>query len=117
MSIFEPGLLEACARPEFLAATAGSGAAEYLSEPLDRRNGTPLLDSLTHLDLTTYLPGDLLVKADIATMANSLEARSPFLDYRLVEWAATLPPGLKLHGRSSKRVLRRAMRHRLPAAT
>lgn len=117
MSIFEPELLAAAATPDFAAATGGSGAAEYLAGPIDRRNGSGLLDSLTRLDLRTYLPGDLLVKADIATMANSLEGRSPFLDYRLVEWAASLPPALRLRGGTSKYVLRRAMAQRLPAAT
>ena len=51
---------------------------------------------------------------DIASMACSLEARSPFLDYRLVEWAATLPEHLKLRGRTSKYLLKRAMADRLP---
>jgi asparagine synthase (glutamine-hydrolysing) len=68
-------------------------------------------------DLTTYLPEDLLVKVDRMTMAHALEGRSPFLDYRLVEWAAGLPSSLKLHGQTSKYVLRLAMRGRLPAAT
>jgi asparagine synthase (glutamine-hydrolysing) len=117
MSVFEPDLLAESLTPEFAAASAGSGAADYLAGPLDRRNGTALLDSLTRLDLTTYLPGDLLVKADIATMANSLEGRSPFLDYRLIEWASGLPAGLKLRGQSSKYLLRRAMRELLPAST
>ena len=117
MSVFEPSLLAECVTPEFAAATVDSGAAGYLASPLDRRNGSTLLDSLTRLDLTTYLPGDLLVKADIATMANSLQGHSPFLDYRLVEWAAGLPARLKLRGRTSKYVLRRAMRDRLPAQT
>lgn len=117
MSIFEPELLAACITPAFAAAVMDNAAAEYLAGPLDRRNGLPLLDALIRLDQATYLPGDLLVKADIATMASSLEARSPFLDYRLVEWAATLPADLKLRGRTSKYLLRRAMRHLLPAET
>jgi asparagine synthase (glutamine-hydrolysing) len=117
MSVFDSELLDASRTPEFAHATRQSGAAAYLTGPLDRRNGTPLLESLTRLDLTTYLPGDLLVKADIATMASSLEGRSPFLDYRLIEWAASLPPTLKLRGQTSKYLLRQTMRARLPAAT
>jgi asparagine synthase (glutamine-hydrolysing) len=117
MSVFEPELLRACAGPTLATASERSSAAEYLVAPLDRRNGTDLLGALTRLDLMTYLPGDLLVKADIATMACSLEGRSPFLDYRLVEWAATLPPQLRLRGQTGKYLLRRAMRERLPAAT
>lgn len=117
MSVFEPELLARLRTPEFRAATVDSQAGAYLSSPLERRNGTPLLGALTRLDLTTYLPGDLLVKADIATMACSLEARSPLLDYRLVEWSSSLPVGLRLRGGQTKYLLRRLMRRRLPAAT
>jgi asparagine synthase (glutamine-hydrolysing) len=56
----------------------------------------------------------LLAKVDIASMANSLEARSPFLDHRLVEFCAALPSSMKLRGRTSKWLLRRLMRDRLP---
>ena len=51
-----------------------------------------------HTDVQLYLPDDLLVKMDIASMANSLEVRSPFLDHEVVEFAATLPAPLKLRG-------------------
>src|SRR5581483_11704103 len=85
-----------------------------LADPIDQRNGSGLLTTLLALDLHTYLPHDLLVKVDITSMACSLEARSPFLDYRLVEWAATLPETLKLRGRTSKYLLKRAMADRLP---
>jgi asparagine synthase (glutamine-hydrolysing) len=65
-------------------------------------------------DTLLYLPQDLLVKVDIASMANSLEARSPLLDHRLVEFCAALPSSLKLRGRTSKWLLRRLMHDRLP---
>jgi asparagine synthase (glutamine-hydrolysing) len=64
--------------------------------------------------MNTWLPGDILTKVDRASMANSLEVRSPFLDHRLVEWAATLPPGLKLRGGTGKYVLKRALEPFLP---
>ncbi len=67
------------------------------------------------VDLHSYLPEDLLVKVDIATMANSLEARSPFLDHRFVEFAASLPVGWKLKGRKSKYILKDAFSDQLPA--
>ena len=54
----------------------------------------------------TYLPGDILTKVDRASMAHSLEVRVPFLDHVLVEWAATLPPRLRLNARGSKYVLK-----------
>jgi asparagine synthase (glutamine-hydrolysing) len=67
------------------------------------------------VDVNTYLPGDLLVKMDIATMANSLEARSPFLDHHLMEWAAGLPTRLKVHGGTTKYLLKKAVAEWLPA--
>jgi asparagine synthase (glutamine-hydrolysing) len=68
------------------------------------------------LDLEFFLPGDLLVKMDRATMGCSLEARSPFLDHRLLEWAAKVPTGLLLHGWRTKALLRGASRGILPRA-
>jgi asparagine synthase (glutamine-hydrolysing) len=117
MSLFDPARLAASRTPEFSAALNRSEASRYLSEPIERRNGAGLLAALSRLDLTTYLPGDLLVKADIATMANSLEARAPFLDHRLVEWACLLPDGLRLHADQGKFLLRQLMRDRLPPET
>ena len=66
-------------------------------------------------DVEWYLPTDLLVKMDIATMANSLEARSPFLDWHLTEFAAKLPSGLKVKGRTSKYILKKAVADLVPA--
>src|SRR5581483_4034502 len=76
-------------------------------------DGEPL-DALLAADLHTYLPGDLLTKMDVATMANSLEARSPFLDHRLLEFAARLPTHFKLRGRTGKYLVKRAMEDTLP---
>jgi asparagine synthase (glutamine-hydrolysing) len=71
-------------------------------------------DRFMAADVAAYLPGDLLVKMDIATMAASLEARSPLLDHELVEFVARLPDSHKVTLSRSKIVLRRAMRGRLP---
>jgi len=65
-------------------------------------------------DLRFHLLDDLLVKMDRATMANSLEARSPFLDHRMIEFAAALPPSWKVHGVVTKWFPRVSMRHSLP---
>jgi asparagine synthase (glutamine-hydrolysing) len=65
-------------------------------------------------DYSSYLPGDLLVKVDIASMACSLEARSPLLDHELVEFVARLPVELKVSPFKSKILLRRAMQGILP---
>jgi asparagine synthase (glutamine-hydrolysing) len=70
--------------------------------------------SAQRLDLTLYLPDDLLVKVDIASMANSLEVRAPFLDRELVEYATRLPPRLKIRGGQGKWLLRQAFADVLP---
>jgi asparagine synthase (glutamine-hydrolysing) len=66
------------------------------------------------VDVNTYLPGDLLAKVDITTMACSLEARSPFLDHHLMEWAAGLPARLKVRSGTTKFLLKQAMIPWLP---
>jgi asparagine synthase (glutamine-hydrolysing) len=80
-------------------------------------NGAPTLSKLGYTDLMTWLPDTYLEKVDKATMAASLEARVPFLDHTLVEWAMSLPPRLKLRGRTTKWLLRQAFADMLPAAT
>ena len=67
-----------------------------------------------YLDLKTWLPGDILTKVDRASMAHSLEVRVPLLDHRLVEWASSLPPGLKLRGSTGKYILKKALEPDLP---
>jgi len=72
------------------------------------------MERTLYTDIHTYLPGCLLVKADRMSMAHSLEGRSPFLDHELASWAARLPEGYKLHGRSGKYILRQAFADLLP---
>ena len=79
------------------------------------QQGGNFLERLTYQDLRTYMGDDILVKVDRASMASSLEVRTPFLDHRLVEMAARMPPHLKLHGRESKYILKRAIKPRLPS--
>ena len=68
-----------------------------------------------YLDIKTWLPGDILTKVDRASMAHSLEVRVPLLDHRLVEWASSLPPDLKLHGGTGKYIFKKALEPDLPA--
>jgi asparagine synthase (glutamine-hydrolysing) len=72
------------------------------------------ITGLQLLDASTYLPGDLLLKADLATMAHSLELRSPFLDHEVVALGLALPDSLKVRRREGKVALRRAFAHHLP---
>jgi asparagine synthase (glutamine-hydrolysing) len=73
-----------------------------------------LLEQLMWLDVTDYLPNDLLVKVDRATMAVGLEARMPFLDHRLVEWALSLPVDLRLRGTVGKWILKQLLYREIP---
>jgi asparagine synthase (glutamine-hydrolysing) len=66
-------------------------------------------------DLYSYLPGDLLVKVDIATMANSLELRSPLLDVNVIEWGVSLPRKYKIKGFETKHILKDVARSLVPA--
>ncbi len=82
-----------------------------------RLDGRPLPDPLAKLlytDFTMYLQDDLLTKVDRATMLASLEARAPYLDHDLAEYVAGIPSRLKLKGITTKAILRRAVRRRLP---
>lgn len=72
------------------------------------------LSSILYADIKTYLPGDILVKVDRMSMANSLETRAPLLDYRVVEYAAQIPAALKLHGKEKKYILKKAFERMLP---
>src|SRR5207248_8571237 len=78
------------------------------------RPPTDDLAGLQELDVLTYLPGDLLPKSDIASMAHSLELRSPLLDHRVVELGLSLPSSLKTRGLTGKIALRRAFAEDLP---
>lgn len=75
---------------------------------------THLLDRLLSSDTSTYLPGDLLVKVDRSSMAHSLEARSPFLDHKLMEFAALMPSSFKATPRRSKILLKAVAQQWLP---
>ena len=72
-------------------------------------------DRMIRSDFDSYLPGDLLVKVDIATMANSLELRSPLLDVNVVEWGVSLPRKYKIKGFETKHILKDVARLLVPA--
>ncbi len=84
---------------------------------LSNNSGSNVVDEIMELDLRTYLPDDLLVKSDRASMAASLEVRLPFLAYPLVEFALSLPTNLKMRGLQTKYLLKKAMSPHLPSRT
>jgi asparagine synthase (glutamine-hydrolysing) len=86
-----------------------------ISEPWCASSGGDIVDVMLDVDTATYLPDDLIAKIDIATMAHGLEARSPLLDHELMQFAASIPAGLKVRGRQKKWILREALREWLPA--
>src|SRR2546428_633144 len=80
------------------------------------RAGHNWLSGLQYLDLTSYLPLDILTKVDRMSMAHSIEARVPLLDHKVVEFAATIPPEMLLRDGRSKHILKRAVKDLLPAS-
>jgi asparagine synthase (glutamine-hydrolysing) len=102
--------------PEFLDRLDSWRAERVIEDAWTTSTAETDLERMLDVDVQTYLPGDLLPKIDIATMAHSLEARSPFLDHRLMEFAASLPASMKLDGAVTKRILKETMRGRLPDA-
>ena len=85
-----------------------------LEAVLDRMLGGPGLQRYLDFDQRYYLPDDILYKVDRISMSHSLEVRPPFLDPRIVDFAARLPEHFKLRGSQSKYVLRRLMKDKLP---
>ena len=90
-------------------------AGRPLWERWGKSRGGSLVARHQLMDYSLYMPDDILVKMDRASMAHSIEVRSPFLDYRLAEWAARLPRAALLNGREGKLPLRRLGESLLPA--
>jgi asparagine synthase (glutamine-hydrolysing) len=114
MSRFGPSLRDTVYTPEFCASLEDSSPAETIGEPWGASTASNLVDRMLDVDQQTYLPGDLLAKMDIATMAYGLEARSPLLDHELLEFAAALPVRFKVRGTEKKIALRAALRGVVP---
>jgi len=99
---------------DFRALVMGSDPEALFVHAFGESDAEDWTDATLDADVNLYLADDLLVKMDRATMAHSLEARSPFLDHVLMEFVATLPASLKLAGTDKKRILRTALRGILP---
>ena len=115
MMHFEPRLRNELITPEFRAATVDDADA-VVDRLFDSSDAPTLVEQSVDSDVRSYLPDDLLVKVDIATMAHGLEGRSPFLDHELMTFAARLPLSLKLRGRTKKHLLKQLAARRLPPA-
>ncbi len=109
-SLFQLSDLHSILNPELLGRSKSDGF-------LTLWNSIPTQDrvrKMQEMDIRTYLPGDLMYKVDVASMANSLEVRSPFLDYRVVEFGLSLPAEYKIGGGENKHILREIARGLVP---
>jgi len=102
-------------RKKICPGTNGSGLRD-LVESLALNPGVGRLNRYLFIDQNFYLPDDILYKADRMSMAHSIEVRPPFLDHRIVEFAASLPEDLKIRGLKQKFILKELMRDKLPEA-
>jgi len=110
LSLTQSDELSTLLNPGFL-----SKAAQLMFVDQFTSNDISSLDRMIRSDFAAYLPGDLLVKVDIATMANSLELRSPMLDVNVVEWGVSLPRKYKIKGFETKHILKDVARSLVPA--
>ncbi len=101
---------------EVLESLSSDAPWDIVDRSYAQAEGSSPLEQLLHLDLKTYLGDDILVKVDRASMACSLEVRTPFLDHRVVEMAARIPASLKLRGPTGKYLLKKAIGPSLPRA-
>jgi asparagine synthase (glutamine-hydrolysing) len=95
-------------------ALNGYNSATAFERLYDTPASRARLDRHMYLDGKTYLPGDILVKVDRMSMANSLETRAPLLDHKLIEFVQTIPASLKLRGLETKYILKRAVTGLIP---
>jgi asparagine synthase (glutamine-hydrolysing) len=102
--------------PDFFRQLNGQFAVDWMLDKYRQSDADNFLDATLDLDLSLYLPDTLMTKADIASMAHSLETRPPFLDHPFLEFVARLPPELKLKdGVISKYILKKSVEPYLPA--
>ena len=109
MCHFNPIIKHQLCTESFFQESGVLDSLELLSEVFRGSDGRDFLSQIVDTDVNMYLPNDLLVKVDIATMAHGLEARSPFLDHHVMEFCASLPSSMKLHGSQKKHVLKQAV--------
>jgi asparagine synthase (glutamine-hydrolysing) len=114
IAIFGEARRSALYTHDFAATLPEVQPLEFLTAALARCDRRDPLSAFSLADLATYLPCDLMTKVDIASMAHGLECRQPFLDYRVVELAARMPPRLKFRRGRGKRILREAFADLLP---
>jgi asparagine synthase (glutamine-hydrolysing) len=106
--------LDALLSPDYKALVGWFDPINHLVNCYGNFDRRDTINTMLAVDRQTYLPDDLLFKIDIASMSHGLEARSPFLDHHLVEFAAGLPGSYKLRGLKKKYILKKALKDILP---
>jgi asparagine synthase (glutamine-hydrolysing) len=118
-SVFTSAMSAELWQPDLLSRINQEVVIEHLNECLEQFRGNDPLDRWQYMDLLNYLPDDILVKVDIASMANALEVRAPLLDHEIVEFAASLPSQVKLKeyfylGLTTKYIFKKTLERLLP---
>ncbi|HEV2852855.1 MAG TPA: asparagine synthase (glutamine-hydrolyzing) [Thermoanaerobaculia bacterium] len=114
VSFYETPVKNALYRPEIRNLFNGSAMPGLVGRYYEPTEGLDPLLRMMYLDVKSWLPDDLLIKADKMTMATSVELRVPFLDHRVVELGGRIPPRLRVKGWETKYVLKKAMEPYLP---
>jgi asparagine synthase (glutamine-hydrolysing) len=100
--------------PEFARGIDKRTSAHPATKYMKNGHAGGPLGKMLYVDTKTWLPDDLLIKADKMTMANSIELRVPLLDHKVLEFAASLPPDFKVHGFSTKYIAKKTLSRRVP---
>lgn len=116
IQIFPESMRASLYTDDFVQKLPGEDPFAFLEAAWSRSEGRDIVTRASTTDILTYLPCDLCTKVDIASMAHGLEVRQPMLDYRIVEFAASLPVGLKFRGRRGKLILKDTFGSLIPAA-
>jgi len=112
--VYWSGTFSCAEKSTLLQSTVSNALSSVLGELREKTAADGDLASYLWFDQKYYLPDDILTKVDRMSMAHSLEVRPPFLDHRLVEFAASLPAEFKIRGRSQKFLLKELMKGKLP---
>ena len=114
VGVTPPHIRAALYGPAMQAATRDYAAEKLYHETMANAPARSGLDAAQYADIKHWLPGDILTKVDRTSMAVSLEAREPLLDYRLVEFCASLPENMRIRGGQGKALMKKAMEDKLP---
>ena len=114
ISVVVDGLRPQLFSQQFNKELGGYHASEVFKYHANRASTKDPLSLIQYIDMKTYLPGDILVKVDRASMAHGLEVRVPILDHEFMEWSAKLAPNLKLRGQEGKYIFKKSLEPFLP---